>query len=137
VILSDAPRTVLIADDDETQRALYADVLRINGLTVLEAGDGTEAVDVALREVPAVVLLDLVMPGMNGIEVATILTNDPATANVPIIAISGLISRDMREKAVAAGCVNYLQKPYTPMALLAEVRHWLARGKGGAPGGQK
>jgi CheY-like chemotaxis protein len=124
---------VLIADDDETQRTLYADVLRINGFEVVEAGDGNEAVDRALEIVPAVVLLDLVMPGMNGIEVATILTNDPATKHVPIVAISGLISRDMREKALAAGCVNYLQKPYTPVALVTEVRKWIGvRRDGGA-----
>lgn len=117
--------TVLIVDDDIEQRRLLADVFRMNGLTTLDAGDGQTGIDLALSAIPDVILLDIVLPGIGGLEVAEILSHDAATRHIPIIAISGLSTSDIRQRALAAGCVTYFLKPFTPMALVAEVKYWI------------
>jgi CheY-like chemotaxis protein len=117
--------SVLIVDDDAEQRRLLAEVLQLNGLTVYQAGDGQSGVDTALDVIPDVILLDIVLPGIDGLQVAQILTHDDATRHIPIVAISGLSTGAIRQQALAAGCVTYFLKPFTPMALVAEVKYWI------------
>ena len=117
--------SVLIVDDDVEQRRLLADVLKLNGLAVYQAGDGQEGIDIALDRLPDVILLDIVLPGMDGLQVAAILAHDEATRHIPIVAISGLSTGEIRRKALTAGCVTYFLKPFTPMALVAEVKYWI------------
>lgn len=118
---------VLIAEDDADQRYLYAEYLRSTGFDVLEAQDGVAAVSLARAKRPDIVLLDMGLPELDGIGVAEALKKDPALADIPIVAISGLVSGDLRRRALAVGCATYLAKPYSPMALMAEVKHWLPR----------
>jgi CheY-like chemotaxis protein len=117
--------SVLIVDDDNEQRQLLADVLKLNGLDALQAADGEEGIDVAMASIPDVILLDIVLPGMSGLQVAEILTHDEATRDIPIVAISGLSTGEIRQRALAAGCRTYFLKPFTPMALVAEVKYWI------------
>ncbi len=116
---------VLIAEDDVEQLRLLADVLRLNGLTVVEATDGLEAANLAFADPPDIVLLDLMLPTMSGLDVAKLLSDADATKHIPIIAISGLQTDGARRAALASGCTTYLNKPFSPMALVAEVKHWL------------
>jgi CheY-like chemotaxis protein len=120
-----APPLVLLVEDDEQQSNLFAEILRLNGLEVVEANDGYAAIEAAQAKSPAIVVLDLMLPGMTGLQVAKILKRQPNTANVPIIAISGQSATGAGHEAVAAGCVTYFKKPYSPMALVAEIKHWL------------
>jgi len=117
--------TVLLVEDDVQQSNLFAEILRLNGLNVVEAADGVAALDVAQSNPPDLIVLDLMLPGMTGLQVAKILKRQPATSDVPIIAISGQASTSVHHDAVAAGCVTYFKKPYSPMALVAEIKHWL------------
>ena len=117
---------VLLVEDDIQQSNLFAEILRLNGLSVVEAADGYAAIDEAREKHPALIVLDLLLPGMSGLQVAKILKRQPDTADIPIIAISGQ-SSNIHHDAVAAGCVTYFKKPYSPMALVAEIKHWLLR----------
>lgn len=116
---------VLLVEDDVQQSNLFAEILRLNGLGVIEANDGLAAVDAARSESPDLIVLDLALPGMTGLQVAKFLKRQPETNRIPIIAISGQASSTLNHDAMAAGCVTYFRKPYSPMALVAEIKHWL------------
>jgi two-component system, cell cycle response regulator DivK len=120
---------VLLADNNPDHRNVYGGVLRTHGLEVIEATDGHQALAKAIEFVPDVVLLDIAMPGMNGIEVAQALSSNQITGEIPVVAISGLDTEQIRRDALNAGCVTYLAKPYSPLALIAEAMHWVARGR--------
>src|SRR3954466_10826752 len=113
------PPLILLVEDDQQQSNLFAEILRLNGLDVVEAADGYAAIDAAQARVPDLVVLDLMLPGMSGIQVTKILKRQTATADVPVIAISGQSATSVHHDAVAAGCVTYFKKPYSPMALIA------------------
>ena len=124
---------VLVVDDDLEIRSLVAGTLRRDGYTVVEAGDGPEALDVARRLIPDLVLLDMTLPGMDGVEVARQLKANPLLSAVPVVALSALTHRAVRERALAAGCAQYLTKPCPPAALRDVVAQTLAA-TGARPG---
>ncbi len=117
--------TILVAEDNADQRSLYAQVLASAGYGVLEAADGVEAVSVARREKPALVLMDVTMPGTSGWNAVRTLKEDMATRAIPIIVVTGLASAWDRDASLAAGCDEYLAKPVPPTRLLEEVRKFL------------
>ncbi len=126
---------VLIVDDDREIRGIVAGTLRRDGYTVVEAGDGPEALDVALRLVPDLVLLDMTLPGMDGVEVARQLKATPLLAAIPVVALSALTQETMQQRALAAGCTRYLTKPCPPAALRDAIAQTLAAlpARGDAP----
>jgi signal transduction histidine kinase/CheY-like chemotaxis protein/putative methionine-R-sulfoxide reductase with GAF domain len=101
------PRTVLVIDDDARDRRLVADTLEPEGYSVLTAEDGEEGVELVRRERPAVVLLDLLMPGLDGFAVVDELRADPSTADVPIVVLT---AKDLRsaDRERLAGRISYL-----------------------------
>jgi CheY-like chemotaxis protein len=105
---------------------VVAGTLRRDGYIVLEAADGREALDVAGRLVPDLVLLDMTLPGMDGVEVARRMKANPLLSSVPVVALSALTHRAVRERALAAGCTQYLTKPCPPAALRDVVAQTLA-----------
>ena len=116
---------ILVAEDNVEQRSLYAAILVSAGYRVLEAGDGAEAVAVARRERPALVLMDVTMPGTSGWNAVRTLKEDPDTHPIPIIVVTGLASAWDRDASLASGCDEYLAKPVSPVRLLEEVRKFL------------
>jgi CheY-like chemotaxis protein len=117
---------VLVVDDDREVRGLVAGMLRRDGYTVVEAGDGPEALDVAARLRPDLVLLDMTLPGMDGVEVARQLKATPLLATIPVVALSALTQEGVQQRALAAGCARYLTKPCPPAALRDVVAQTLA-----------
>jgi CheY-like chemotaxis protein len=117
---------VLVVDDDREIRVLVAANLRRDGYTVVEASDGPEALDVAVRLLPDLVLLDMTLPGMDGVEVARQLKATPVLATIPVIALSALTQEAVQKQALAAGCTRYLTKPCPPAALRDVVAETLA-----------
>jgi CheY-like chemotaxis protein len=118
-------RTVLIADDEEDIRGLVALTLARGALTVVQAGDGDEALLLARCLRPDLALLDVLMPGLDGIEVCRTLKADPATAAMPVVVLTAEAVPDVRERARAAGADAYLTKPFSPAGLLELVRQLL------------
>ena len=116
---------ILVAEDNVEQRSLYVAILTGAGYLVLEAGDGAEAVEVARRERPGLVLMDVTMPGTSGWNAVRTLKEDPETRPIPIIVVTGLASAWDRDASLASGCDEYLAKPVSPVRLLEEVRKFL------------
>lgn len=116
------PTSVLVADDHEDSRVIARLVLESFGFRVLEARDGQEALAVARAERPRAVLLDIVMPGLTGWEVARQLRLHPATAATVIIVVTALAGAHDRERSLAAGCDDLLTKPVHPRAMIETLR---------------
>jgi two-component system, cell cycle response regulator DivK len=117
--------TILVAEDNVDQRSLYVAILNSAGYRVLEAGDGAEAVDVAQRELPDLVLMDVTMPGTSGWNAVRTLKEDIETRDIPIIVVTGLASAWDRDASLASGCDEYLAKPVPPVRLIEEVKKFL------------
>jgi twitching motility two-component system response regulator PilH len=118
-------RTVLIAEDSSTQREMMKDLLQSSGLAVNIATDGEQAVDMALLIVPDIVVLDVVMPKMNGYEVCRKLKSDPKTQNVPVILCSSKSEDFDRHWGMKQGADAYVCKPFDPYELIATIKQLL------------
>ena len=117
--------SIVVAEDNADQRALYVALLTGVGYRVMEAADGTEAVDIVRRERPGLVLMDVTMPGTSGWNAVRTLKQDMATRDIPIIVVTGLASSWDRDASLASGCDEYLAKPVPPARLIEEVRKFL------------
>jgi len=118
--------TVLVVDDSAVVRLLLARTLRADGFTVVEVAGGAEALEVCARQRPDLVLLDVEMPQMNGLEVLSVMAGDPDLAGVPVLMLTGLTSGPDVAKALELGAQDYLKKPCEPEELRARVRTALA-----------
>lgn len=123
---------VLVVEDEESIRMALVDVLGSEGYTVLEAGDGNAAVEIALREDPDAILLDVMLPGRDGFEVLRALREDRLTATVLILSARG--SELDRIQGFEFGADDYIVKPFSTMEVLARLRAALARKGGSTPG---
>jgi len=117
---------ILIVDDVEDNREMYAMYLEWAGYRVEATASGTEALDLAQRLIPAVIVLDLSMPGLDGWQVCRFLKGMPGTKNIPVIALTGHALDGAEAAARAAGCDAYLTKPCLPEDLDREIRRLLA-----------
>ena len=108
---SRSPELVLVVDDDERNRRLAVDVLRLAGLRTVEAGTGAEALSLASAELPDLVLLDLQLPDLDGVQVARELRADARTAAIPLVALSALRLDGREEWLREAGFDGFLAKP--------------------------
>jgi CheY-like chemotaxis protein len=117
--------TVLVADDNPDQRALYVDILTHAGYVVIQAQDGAEAIQRAREARPALILMDVTMPGTSGWNALRALRDQVETQNIPVITITGLSATRDRDASFAAGCDAYLSKPVSPRRLLEEVRRFV------------
>ena len=115
---ADAP-LVLVADDHESSREVARLVLESAGYRVVEAATGIEALAIARVDRPRVVLLDVVMPGLDGWSVARRLRADPLTARITLITLTALASAADRDASLASGCDDVLTKPIHPRMLLS------------------
>lgn len=120
--------TVLIAEDDPLLMPLLLATFRGSGLRMLTAGTGTRALDLARAERPDLVLLDVGLPELSGLEVCRALKADPATAVIRVIMLTARAAPADQRAAVEAGTDAYLTKPFSPAGLLALVRTTLQAG---------
>lgn len=124
---SEAAPLVLVVDDFEDMRLMYSEYLAQCGYRVATAADGEEGLRVALSLRPAVVVLDLAMPVMDGWEAARQLRSHPETKRAVIIAVTGNATARNRRLAMEAGCDHFIAKPFLPAALDGFIRRVLAR----------
>lgn len=123
---SDA-KVILVADDDEDIRALVSYRLTAAGFRVVEASDGQEALDLALAEVPDVAVLDVMMPGLTGVDVTRALRADDRTQGVKVILLTSRSQEHDVAAGFGAGADDYVTKPFSPQELQARVNAVLAR----------
>lgn len=109
---------LLVADDDPTIRALVTMTVALDEFTVVQAADGDEALDLARRHHPSIALLDIDMPGQNGLDVLRSMRADPATAGAKVVLLTGRSSDEDIAAGRAAGADHYLTKPFSPLELL-------------------
>ena len=113
--------TVLLAEDDADNRVIYGTLLRHVGYRVLESADGEGALALAREERPDLVLMDVTLPGLDGLEVTRRLKADPATRAIVVVALTAHAMGDSEAHCRAAGCDGYLAKPIAPREVAAEV----------------
>jgi DNA-binding response OmpR family regulator len=118
---------VLVIDDEAPIRLLCRVNLEAEGMNVLEAADGTTGLDLAREEQPDVVLLDVMMPGLDGWRVAEELLEDELTAGIPIIFLTARAEFRDRARGLDIGGVDYVTKPFNPLELAPLVRELLGR----------
>ena len=122
-------KSVMVVDDSPTIRKLVGLTMAKNGFRVVEAGDGEEALEQIRAEgAPDVVLVDVVMPGMDGLTLCKRIRQDPVTARVPVIILSGHDGYLDKVRGKMAGSDRYLTKPFEPAALLKAVREFCSPG---------
>jgi DNA-binding response OmpR family regulator len=118
---------VLLVDDERAIRTICRVNLESDGFAVVEAADGDEALARVGRERPSLVLLDVMMPGVDGWSVAERLAADPATRDVPVVFLSARATPDDVLRAQELGAVGYVMKPFDPLELAALVKNLLER----------
>ncbi|OFZ89078.1 MAG: hypothetical protein A2V78_03655 [Betaproteobacteria bacterium RBG_16_64_18] len=119
------PARILVVDDEERNRRLLAAMLEAEGYTALEAADGTQALELARQSPPDLVLLDIMMPGMDGYEVARALKADAATNAIPVVIVTALDDRESRLRGLEAGAEEFVTKPVDRNELRIRVRNLL------------
>ncbi len=118
-------KTILLADDDADMRLLVYATLDDPAYRVVEAEDGLMALELARKERPDLLVLDWMMPGMSGIDVARTLRQEPPTAHLPIILLTANGQQQDQEQGRAVGVSAYLVKPFSPLELLDTVQEIL------------
>jgi DNA-binding response OmpR family regulator len=114
------PPLALVADDDPDILTLITITLERDGYEVIVAQNGTRAFELAVERVPHLVVLDMMMPGIDGCEVTRMLRAEPTTKDVPIVIVTAFAEESQAARALAAGADSYLRKPFSPKELVAK-----------------
>ena len=115
-------KTILYVEDNELNRKMVRDLLRRTSYHLIEAPDGESGIATALAQRPDLILMDVQLPKVSGIEALRTLRNAPETAHIPIVAITSFALSGDQQRAKDAGASAYLAKPYSPFALLELIR---------------
>jgi two-component system cell cycle response regulator DivK len=116
---------ILIVEDNEKNMKLVRDVLQVKGYATLEAGNAEDGIRLAAEHIPDLVLMDIQLPGMNGIDALGVLRANAATAKIPVIAVTASVMQQDRKLITEAGFDGYIGKPINLKEFLATVRKWL------------
>ena len=118
-------KVILVIDDEPRNVKLVRDLMEANGYTVIEASDGKQGVDTAITEKPDLILMDIMMPVMDGYEAMQLIKTNSATKEIPIIALTSYAMKGDSEKAFESGCDDYMSKPIDIHELLNMVKKYL------------
>lgn len=118
-------KTILVVDDHPLSRELVVDLLEAVGYTVLQTEDGIGLLERVLAELPDLILLDLQLPGVDGVTLARQLLGNPATRQIPILAMSAHASHGRRAEVLAAGFAEFFPKPLNTRAVVSTVARFL------------
>jgi CheY-like chemotaxis protein len=122
-----SPPLVLVVEDNEVNQLLTASVLEREGFAVDLASTSTEAMDLLRVRTPDIILMDVQLPGMDGLALTRKLKADPATAGITIVAVTAHAMAGDREQTLAAGCAGYISKPIDTRSFGRQVREFLGR----------
>ena len=118
-------KNILVVDDNKDLRQIFALIVRFSGYQISEAGSGSEAIEKAVFAKPSLILLDLGLPDMTGIDAARAIKKNRMTADIPIIACSAYPRGEKMEEALRAGMVDYLQKPILAALMKAKIEEFI------------
>jgi len=130
---SDNRKLVLVVDDYDEIRIMLRKALELRGCRVVEAADGEAAVEVALRERPDLILMDVWLPRQTGVSAVQQIRREPSMSDVPVIALTAYEAVDLHIKAIQAGCNHYLVKPLNLDDLNNLLNRYLPVAPTGAP----
>ncbi len=120
-------KVILIADDEPKNLKLIGDLLEVSGYEIAKAENGREMVDLARKVKPALILTDILMPVMDGIEATRVLKSDPDTKDIPVVALTSYAMAGDRDKIMEAGCDDYLSKPLDTREFLNKVAQYMGK----------
>ncbi|PHR27034.1 MAG: two-component system response regulator [Desulfotalea sp.] len=116
---------ILVIEDNEQNMYLVTFLLSKNGYEVIQAHDGSQGIDLAKKHLPALILLDVQLPVMNGYQVAHELKKDISFKEIPVIAVTSHAMPGDREKAMEAGCTGYIEKPINPDTFINDFQKYM------------
>ncbi len=119
-------KRILVVEDQEDNRQIIRDMLSATDYEITEAENGEQALAAVTKQRPDLILMDIQLPIMDGYEATRRIKADPALKSIPIIAVTSYALSGEEAKARAAGCDDYVPKPYSPRHLLAKMRQYLA-----------
>ena len=123
--MSSLVKTILIADDDEDLRFLVQVTLENPSYRILTAVDGRQAIDAVNQHRPDLLIIDWMMPGLNGCEAVTQLRQNPCTAGIPVVMLTAKDDSTSQKQMAALALAGYLVKPFSPLALIKTVKELL------------
>ncbi|WP_296714310.1 response regulator [Rhodoblastus sp.] len=118
-------KTVLIVEDNELNMKLFNDLLEAHGYTTVQTKSGVEAVGLARSHRPNLILMDIQLPEVSGLQVTQWLKDDPDLAHIPVVAITAFAMKGDEEKIRQGGCEAYLSKPISVVKFLETVRNYI------------
>ena len=118
-------KRILVVEDQEDNRQIVRDLLTANDYEMTEAENGQEALAAVAKDRPDLILMDIQLPVMDGYEATRRIKADPSLSSIPVIAVTSYTLSGDEEKARAAGCNDFVPKPYSPRQLLAKIRQYL------------
>lgn len=121
---------ILVVEDNPLNMELVVDLLELEGYSALQATTGEEGLEMAHAEKPDLILMDMQLPGLDGFDATRRLKNDPATRDIPVVAITAYAMRGDAEKMYQAGCAGYIPKPIDIHQFAQTVARFLKRGEG-------
>lgn len=119
-------RRILVIEDNEQNLYLTTFILEKNGYEVVQARDGREGLDLAVKVEPALIILDIQLPVMDGHAVARELRSHPSLQDVPIVAVTSYAMVGDRERILEAGCSGYIEKPIDPDTFAGDIKRYLS-----------
>jgi len=119
------PKTVLIVEDNELNMKLFHDLLQANGFETIETRNGIEALDLARKHRPDLILMDIQLPEVSGLEVTKWIKEDDDLKTIPVIAVTAFAMKGDEERIREGGCEAYLSKPISVAKFLETVRHFV------------
>ena len=125
--MADHPKRILIVEDNETDVRLLKDILEMRGYNILQTRDGLEAIDLAVVNLPDLILMDIQLPDMSGLEVTRLLRGDERSRRIPIIAVTAFAMAWHEREALDSGCDAYISKPISILGFLRTIESFLPR----------
>ncbi|MGI8840265.1 MAG: response regulator [Caulobacteraceae bacterium] len=120
-------KTILIVEDNELNMELFHDLLEAQGYRTLCTGEGLEALALAREHKPALIVMDIQLPAISGLEVTRWLKEDPALAHIPVVAVTAFAMKGDEQRILDGGCEAYLAKPISVARFLETIERFLDR----------
>lgn len=118
-------KTVLIVEDNELNMKLFHDLLDVNGYATVQTRNGLEVLDLARRHRPDLILMDIQLPEVSGLDVTRWLKEDPQLARIPVVAVTAFAMKGDEERIRSGGCEAYISKPISVVTFLETVRRFI------------